>query len=428
MNNKFKVVQVGLGPMGCIITSLLLRRENLDLRAAVDIDPSLRGKKLGEILNINIENDIIIQSDLNDILTNEKVDVVIIATSSSLEKVAPTIKMAINSGSNVISICEELSYPYQNYPKLSNELDALAKSNNVTIVGTGINPGYLMDLLPIVVTAPCQEVSSIKVTRMMNSAKRRAPFQKKIGTGLKPDEFHQKIRNREITGHVGLTESIQMIVSALGIEYDEIVEFPPKEVITEEEFTTSYGEKVLKGHVCGLQSKAIAKKGKNDVILLDFIAFAVLLMVQKFHYSVQEVTILFVTNNIINYFLSPIIGREIIRIGERKVLSIEYFSLIIVFLAYAMTSSKLIVALLYILDHIFFNFSIAIRTYFQKISDLRDTAPSMAVGFTINHIAAVFLPAIGGLLWIVDYRIPFIGGAALAMISLIAVQKIKIPG
>jgi hypothetical protein len=159
-----------------------------------------------------------------------------------------------------------------------------------------------------------------------------------------------------------------------------------------------------------------------------FMAFAVLLMVQKFHYSVQEVTILFVINNIINYFLSPIIGREIIRIGERKVLSIEYFSLIIVFLAYAMTSSKLIVALLYILDHIFFNFSIAIRTYFQKISDLRDTAPSMAVGFTINHIAAVFLPAIGGLLWIVDYRIPFIGGAALAMISLIAVQKIKIPG
>lgn len=159
-----------------------------------------------------------------------------------------------------------------------------------------------------------------------------------------------------------------------------------------------------------------------------FMAFAVLLMVQKFHYSLQEVTLLFVINNIINYFLSPMIGRGIIRFGERKVLSIEYLSLIFVFVAYAITDSKLIVAILYILDHIFFNFSIAIRTYFQKVGDPRDIAPSMAVGFTINHIAAVFLPAIGGFLWIIDYRIPFFGGAAMALISLIAVQKISVHG
>ncbi len=155
-----------------------------------------------------------------------------------------------------------------------------------------------------------------------------------------------------------------------------------------------------------------------------FIAFSVLLMVQKFQYSVQEVTLLFVLNNVVNYFLSPLIGKWIIRFGERKVLSIEYGSLVIVFVAYALADSKLIVALLYILDHIFFNFAIAIRTYFQKVGDPRDIAPSMAVGFTINHIAAVFLPAIGGLLWIVDYRIPFFGGAAMALISLIAVQGI----
>ena len=85
----------------------------------------------------------------------------------------------------------------------------------------------------------------------------------------------------------------------------------------------------------------------------------------------------------------------------------------------------MIVAVLYILDHIFFNFSIAIRTYFQKVCDPRDIAPTMAVGFTINHIAAVVLPAIGGLLWVMDYRIPFFGGAAMALISLMAVQKIK---
>ncbi|MEE9496012.1 MAG: MFS transporter, partial [Desulfobacterales bacterium] len=155
-----------------------------------------------------------------------------------------------------------------------------------------------------------------------------------------------------------------------------------------------------------------------------FMAFAVLLMVQKFHYSIQEVTILFVVNNVINYYLSPLIGKSIMRFGERKVLSLEYFSLVFIFMAYALTPSKWMVAALYILDHIFFNFAIAIRTYFQKVGDPRDIAPSMAVGFTINHIAAVFLPALGGFLWVLDYRIPFFGGAAMSLISLIAVQAI----
>jgi hypothetical protein len=129
---------------------------------------------------------------------------------------------------------------------------------------------------------------------------------------------------------------------------------------------------------------------------------------------------------LINYFISPLIGRAIIRFGERVVLSCEYFSLIFIFLSYAFVQSKWIVAVLYILDHIFFNFAIAIRTYFQKVGDPKDIAPSMAVGFTINHIAAVVLPAVGGLLWVIDYRIPFIFGAFLSMISLIAVQRIRV--
>ncbi|WP_319522972.1 MFS transporter [uncultured Desulfosarcina sp.] len=156
-----------------------------------------------------------------------------------------------------------------------------------------------------------------------------------------------------------------------------------------------------------------------------FIAFAVLLLVQKFNYSVQAVTILFVVNNSVNFFLSPLIGRAIIRFGERRVLSLEYASLIVIFLAYAATDSKWVAGGLYILDHIFFNFSMAINTFFQKMGDSRDVAPTMAVGFTINHIAAVFLPAIGGYLWIVDYRIPFIAGSAMALISLAAVQCIR---
>ena len=158
-----------------------------------------------------------------------------------------------------------------------------------------------------------------------------------------------------------------------------------------------------------------------------FIAFAVFLLVKKFEFSVQEITALFVINNVINYFLSPLIGKAIIKFGERKVLSLEYSSLLFVFIAYAYTDSKLIVAFLYILDHIFFNFAIAIRTYFQKVGDPRDIAPSMAVGFTINHIAAVVIPAIGGLLWIVNYKIPFLAGAGMSLISLAAVQLIRIP-
>jgi hypothetical protein len=157
-----------------------------------------------------------------------------------------------------------------------------------------------------------------------------------------------------------------------------------------------------------------------------FMAFAVLLLVEKFEYSIQEVTLLFVVNNGINYFLSPLIGKGIIRFGERKVLSLEYSSLVFVFLAYAFVESKLLVGVLYIFDHIFFNFSIAIRTYFQKVGDPRDIAPSMAMGFTINHIAAVVLPAVGGMLWLIDYRIPFVFGAFLSMISLSAVQLIRV--
>jgi hypothetical protein len=159
-----------------------------------------------------------------------------------------------------------------------------------------------------------------------------------------------------------------------------------------------------------------------------FVAFALFLMVKKFEFSVQEITILFVLNNLVNYFLAPLIGKAIVRFGERRVLSLEYSSLIFIFLAYALVQSKVVVALLYILDHIFFNFAIAIRTYFQKVGDPRDIAPSMAMGFTINHIAAVVLPAVGGFLWMLDYRIPFVAGAGMSLISLVAVQAIRTGG
>jgi hypothetical protein len=274
LKKKFDVVQVGLGPMGQLIVKLLLERENINFKGIVDINPQLKGQKLVNILDYKDELELVIESDLHKVLSKEKPDVVIIATSSLLKNVSPLIEMAIKEGSHVISICEELSYPFKSNPKISKDLDSLAKLHNVSVVGTGINPGYLMDLLPIVITAPCQKVESIKITRMMNSAKRREPFQRKIGTGLSPKLFHEKINKKEISGHVGLTESIQMISAALGIEFDEINEFPPTEILAKNDFMTSYGEKVLKDNVCGLHSKAIAKKGGKNFLILDFIAYA----------------------------------------------------------------------------------------------------------------------------------------------------------
>ncbi len=156
-----------------------------------------------------------------------------------------------------------------------------------------------------------------------------------------------------------------------------------------------------------------------------FMAFAVFLLVKKFGFTVQEIATLFLLNNFVNYFLSPFIGKCIVKYGERKVLSLEYLALIFIFCGYAVVEDKYLAGLLYVADHIFFNFAIAIKTFFQKISDPADIAPSMAVGFTINHIAAVVLPTVGGLLWLVDYRIPFLLGAFLCVLSFISVQFIS---
>ncbi|PWJ44980.1 MFS transporter [Sediminitomix flava] len=156
-----------------------------------------------------------------------------------------------------------------------------------------------------------------------------------------------------------------------------------------------------------------------------FVVFAVLLLVEKYEYSLQEISILFVVNNIISIFFNPVIAKMINRFGERKTLSFEYISLSIIFLAYAFIENRWVAGGLYILDHVFFNFSIAIKTYFQKNADPKDIAPSMAVGFTINHIAAVFLPVLGGYMWLQDWRIPFLGAFGLCLISLFFSQFVK---
>ncbi|MCD8553327.1 MFS transporter [Seleniivibrio sp.] len=153
-----------------------------------------------------------------------------------------------------------------------------------------------------------------------------------------------------------------------------------------------------------------------------FTAFSVFLMVEKFHFSTKEVAILFIINNLTNFFFNPVIGKMVNKYGERRLLSIEYSTLIVVFVGYAFSDSKMFVALLYIIDNLVYSFVISIRTFFQKIAEPEDFANGSAMGFTINHIAAVFIPFAGGLLWMVDRKIPFLVAAFLAFVSFVLAQ------
>ena len=156
-----------------------------------------------------------------------------------------------------------------------------------------------------------------------------------------------------------------------------------------------------------------------------FVVFAVFLLVDHYHFSLTEIAILFVVNNVVGILINPLIAKAINHFGERKVLSMEYMALFFIFYAYTSWNVKWGVALLYVLDHIFFNFSFGLNTYLQKIADPKDIAPSNAVGFAINHIAAVVIPVIGGLLWMTDWKLPFYVGVGLSVISFVFVQKIN---
>lgn len=156
-----------------------------------------------------------------------------------------------------------------------------------------------------------------------------------------------------------------------------------------------------------------------------FVVFAIFMLVEKYQFKVEGVALLFVLNNVINYFMAKLVARGINKFGERVILSTEYVSLILIFLAYAFIEDRTTMIVLYVANNIFYNASMAINTYFQKTGEQQDIAPSMAVGFTINHISAVVIPVIGGALWMLNWRIPFIAGACVAALSLFFAQKVK---
>ena len=273
MENEIRAVLFGLGPMGKMIAKGVLEKKGIRIVGAVDILKDIVGKDLGEVLELGKKLGVTVTDDAEGLLSKIKADIAIIATKSYLKDVYPQIALCIKAGINVISTCEELAYPYYKYPELSSEIDELAKRHGVTVLGTGINPGYLMDTLPITLTGVCQRVESIKVERVMDSSKRRIPYQKKIGTGLSVEEFRKMIDEKKITGHVGLVESIAMIAEALGWRLDEIKEFPPEPVIAERELKTPYTV-VKPGHVAGLKSVAHGIKDGRPAIVLEFISHA----------------------------------------------------------------------------------------------------------------------------------------------------------
>lgn len=273
MDREIKVVLFGLGPMGILISKALLNKKSVKVVGAIDPAPDVCGKDLGEILGFERAYGLRVNADDEAVFSKTEADIAIIATRSRLEDVYPQIVSCIKAGVNVISTCEELSFPYHKHPKLSKEIDMLAKQFEVTVLGTGINPGFLMDTLPIILSVVCQRVECIRVTRMMNSSKRRVPYQKKMGIGLTVDEIRDKLQRGIITGHVGLIESVAMIANALGWKLDLIKELPPEPVLADKEVVTSY-VKIEPGSVAGLRSVAQGIKDGKPIIVLEFVSHA----------------------------------------------------------------------------------------------------------------------------------------------------------
>jgi 4-hydroxy-tetrahydrodipicolinate reductase len=269
---KIKAISYGVGVVGGYIAKFLLEKEGIEIVGAIDVAKDKVGKDLGEVLGLERNIGVKISDDLDSALSKSTADIAIHATSSFLKDTYPQIASILEQGVNVISTCEELSYPYVSEPKLAEKLDAIAKKHGVTVLGTGINPGFLMDTLVITLTAPCVRIDKIEVVRVMNAATRRLPFQKKIGAGLTAEEFQQKIQKKQITGHVGLEQSIAMIASALAWKLDDIM-IESVEPVIAKKLVESKDIRVDAGKVAGLRQKAKGIMRNRETIVLDFQAY-----------------------------------------------------------------------------------------------------------------------------------------------------------
>lgn len=214
----FRAVQYGVGPIGAEIAALAIER-GIEIVGAIDIDPELVGRDLASVLEIEQPTDVPITDDPGEALATDP-DVVFHATGSVLADVAPQLQTCLAHGVTVVSTTEELSYPWRTNEKVASELDAIAREHDAGLLGTGINPGFAMDLLPTVLSLPCRRVDSISVCRLQDAGTRREPLQRKIGCGMSAERFDREVRTTG--GHVGLEESIAMLATGLGWELTQV--------------------------------------------------------------------------------------------------------------------------------------------------------------------------------------------------------------
>jgi 4-hydroxy-tetrahydrodipicolinate reductase len=261
----WQILQVGLGPLGIKIVSDLHERRLGRVVAAVDTSPALAGKKLAEIVRGSSPR-VRVAADYRGV-DFDAIDCAIVTSSSGLVQCAPTFRALLARGATVVSTCEELSWPYLHHKKLSAELDALAKKHGGRLLGTGVNPGFMMDTFPVGATAISKSVKRVEVHRYQNAVTRRIPFQKKIGVGLNDAQFKAQVKAGTLR-HVGLGESMHFIAANLGLKvarWEEDIE----PVYATKNMRSGLGP-LKKGTICGVRQEARGYDGKRVTIELKF--------------------------------------------------------------------------------------------------------------------------------------------------------------
>ncbi len=261
----YRVVQFGLGPIGQELARLATQRASYELVGAVDIDPEKVGRDVGEVIGLEQPLGIRVRSDAERLLVETKPDCVLHCTGSYLRQVWPQLELIVRSGCNIVSTCEELSFPAAQHPDLARQLDGLAREHGVTVLGTGVNPGYVMDSLPLFFSGIAQAVTAVRVQRVQNASTRRRPLQAKIGSGKTVEEFRELVAAGTVR-HVGLQESAYLIAAGLGWELDDYRE-SIEPVIAERRITTQYFT-VEPGYVCGVEQLGRGYVGGEEKITL----------------------------------------------------------------------------------------------------------------------------------------------------------------
>ena len=265
-----RVLMYGLGPIGAAVARQVASRKGFQIVGAVDIDREKIGLDLGQVIGLDKKLRVRITNDVAGAIKSGKPDVAVLCTSSSLKTVMPQIEGVLKKKVAIVSTTEELSYPVGKNRALAKKIDALAKKAKVAVVGTGVNPGFAMDALPIMLTGICERVDSIRVDRIQDARSRRLPFQQKIGSGLNKDQFAQKVKDGSVR-HVGLAESVTMIADAMGWKLDQVTDdIQPKIAVqgVESELIA-----VDPGYVCGIVQDGIGYVKGKPVITLHMEAY-----------------------------------------------------------------------------------------------------------------------------------------------------------